>query len=256
MLQRFLRVALTPLARLSIRRGLKFQDFLMAGKLAFIDAARLELQLAGSKESKSRLSVMTGLQRKDIRELSEEGTPAADHGSYLMKVIGLWRYNKKFQDPKGNPKQLSIESGEFEALVQSVSKDLSQYTVLFELERLGAITKNEDLLTLRSEVLDISQDKQVGLELLSDDIGHLTNSVSENIFERPAVPNLHIKTQYDNISPEDAEEVRSKILEIGTRFHAELRTVLSQYDKDLNPMLHNKPGGVRVTVGSFSEIEK
>lgn len=256
-LHRFLRHALRPLATICLRNGLKTRDFLHSLKLAFIDGAKAELRSMGEKESVSRIAVMTGLQRKDVGELLGTEEEAGVPSGLLMKVIGCWQHDARFCEKDGRPRKLQLENGEFEDLVRSVSTDLNHYTLLFELERLDAVTRiDKNTIELKSEVLNLSPDTGSALQLLATDLEHLTNCVTENIFNPQPIPNLHIKTQYDNISAEDIDEIRTKILELGTKFHADIRALLSMYDKDFNPLLHKKQGGVSIVVGSFSEVQK
>ena len=80
-------------------------------------------------------------------------------------------------------------------------------------------------------------------------------AVEENIFSAPTTPNLHITTEYDNICKQDIPKLREWLLEQGTLFHEKVRRYLARFDKDANQRLYNKPGGVRVMIGSFSFTE-
>jgi hypothetical protein len=92
------------------------------------------------------------------------------------------------------------------------------------------------------------------LGLLGRDMEDLVLAVDENLFSDRSVPHLHIKTQYDNIALSAVPELRTWCLELGARFHAEIRQKLAKYDKDLNPKLEHEAGGAVVAVGTFSRI--
>jgi hypothetical protein len=79
--------------------------------------------------------------------------------------------------------------------------------------------------------------------------------VEENIFERSSVPNLHIKTFYDNICVSEVENLKRWILKEGAEFHAKMRDYISRFDLDSNPQLFEKKGGARISVGTFSMSE-
>jgi len=256
-MERFLLAALTPLARLCLRRGVKVQSFLEAAKRAFVEGAETELRELGSKPSVSRIAAMTGLQRKDIKRLhtDPESSPTVSH--FLSRVLGRWVTDPDFCDPAGAPRQLSLAGNddEFARLVTSVSTDLSPYTALFELERLGAVKRDNGTVRLITPSLEISRDDHAGLRLLSDDIKHLTACVSANLTRESAVPNLHARTQYDNIAPSAVADIKRWILERGAEFHRDVRAYLARFDRDLNPTLDTNPARVTVTVGAFSDIQ-
>lgn len=256
-MERFLLTALTPIARLCLRRGVKVQSFLEAAKRAFIAGAEVELRELGSKPSVSRIAAMTGLQRKDIKRLHTtlESSPAVNH--FLARVLGRWSSDPAFCDSAGAPRHLSLagDDDEFAELVNSVSTDLSPYTALFELERLGAVKRERGGVTLVTASLEISRDEHAGLRLLADDINHLTGCVSTNLARSTTVPNLHARTQYDNIAPSAVGEIKRWVLERGAEFHRDIRAYLARFDRDLNPTLDTNPSRVTVTVSAFSDIQ-
>lgn len=265
-LQRSVRVLLRPVARICMNHALKMQDFLELAKAAFVDAAVEEIQAQSAAVSSSRVAILTGLQRRDVGRLlsssahsvTESAQPAGSN--LLTRIIGQWQHNRSYRERGGAPRMLSFEGSdsEFADLVRSLSKDLSHYAVLFELERLGLVKRQKDKLKLQSQVYSPAQDAEQGLRLLEGDWRDLMCAVEENIFSRNDLPHLHLKTEYDNICLDDIPKVRRWILDKGTELHAEAREYLSQFDKDLNPRLYNKAGRGRIALGtfSFSEVPK
>lgn len=247
---------LRPVVRLALRHGLKVQDCYEVLKRVFISEARVELERCAERETVSRLAVMTGLHRRDVARLSEAADEEGEDVTLLTRIIGRWRVDPKFSTRR-KPKPLRIEggSGDFAELVSSSSRDLNPYTVLFELERLGIVRRSGDMVELLRDAFEPAGDTTRGLQLLSSDVQDLVEAVDQNLFNRPDVPNLHIKTEYDSIPSECLPQIRNWFIETGARFHEEARRFLSQFDKDLNPKLYGKEGRSRVMVGSFSRIE-
>ena len=250
---------LRPLARFCLRRSLKLQEFTETAKAVFLEIAAEEIKREGAAVSTSRLSVITGLHRRDVMRLfrNQESKLGTDT-SIVARVIGQWQQDSRFSTRNGKARALQIEgrNSEFMELVRSVSKDLNPYTVLFELERIGAVKRSENTLTLESSVYVPSGDIKEGLLLLARDSADLISAVDENIFKPDELPNLHIKTEYDNICPEFIPEIRRWFLEHGQTFHEEARKFLSKFDKDLNPKLSGKAGGIRAAVGTFSLVDR
>lgn len=248
---------LRPVARFCLRRSIKMQDYLEASKQAFIDIASEELALRGESKSVSRLSVMTGIHRREIdRFLNSESQSRYGH-DLPTRVIGQWQSDKRFLSKSGKPRILEVEGkkSEFVDLVASVSKNLNPYTVLSELERVSAVERTPNGLKLVRQSYESAGDIGQGFQLLSEDSNDLIRAVEENVFDRAPKTNLHIKTQYDNISPAYLETIRSWFLEKGRQMHEDARKFLSQFDKDINKDLKSGEGRVRVALGSYSFTE-
>ena len=250
---------LKPVARFCLRRSLKLQEFTETAKTVFLQVAAEEIEREGAPVSTSKLSVITGLHRRDVMRLfKKQETKLTSDTSIVSRVIGQWQNDSRFSKA-GKPRALKFEgkNSEFMELVRSVSKDLNPYTVLFELERIGAVSKDNDndIVTLESKVYVPSGDIKESLSLLASDSADLVEAVEENIFKPQPMPNLHIKTQYDNICPEFIPEIRAWFLERGEIFHEEARKFLSKFDKDLNPKFAAKAGKARAAVGTFSVVD-
>ena len=252
---KFIRLALKPIARYCISHGIKFMEFTEFAKQAFIDAARSELKVSGSENNVSKMSVMSGLQRRDVSRLINNQPPKSESLNFLTKIIGQWNNDKRFSK-RGRANDLTFEGieSEFFRLVQSVSKDINPYTVLFELERLKAIEKTGNKLILRTPVLDTSRDKESSLNLLANDINDLFSGVEENIYHPSSVPNLHITTRYDNITQEALPEIKLWLIEKGAAFHQAARAFLSRFDRDINSGIESESPKVKISLGSFSAV--
>lgn len=92
--------------------------------------------------------------------------------------------------------------------------------------------------------------------MLARDASDLIASVSENVLSDPQIPNLHGKTEFDNVSPAEAASLRQWMLEEGTAFHKRVAKYLSQFDRDVNRRASAEGEGVRVAICSFSLVEE
>lgn len=249
---------LLPIARFCLRRDVKIQDFVECAKRAFLQVGHEEISATGVESSTSRLSVITGLHRPDVRRLSS--TTLDDHArSIPTRILGHWQSDKRFLSKAGRPKSLKIEgeNSEFVELVRAVSKDINPYTVLFELERSQSVERlSNGKIKLTSGVYVPAGDLKQGFVFMSRDCHDLISSVEENLFSPATVPNLHISTEYDNISRDDLDEIREWLLEQGTLFHENAQTYLSQFDLDVHPRPHTEQRPMRVAVCAFSCINE
>lgn len=253
-----LRSLLKPAVRFALRRGVKVRTVIEELKSLLVEQAHLELERLKEDVTISKLSVMTGLQRRDVQKVASPITdPSAQHLDLMTRIVAQWCTHEQFSRAS-KPKDLSTEGSEsdFAELVRSVSLDLNPATVLFELERLGLVLRDGATARLMWDAYQITGDIDDAYTLLQRDISTLVDSVDGNITQSSAVPNLHISTQFDNVSRDALQKIREWILQKGAAFHAEVREFVGSFDKDINPTRYSETGGARVTVGSFSLCEE
>ncbi len=141
---------LDPLARALMGMGVTFPFFIRILKRAFIRVAKREIQREGTPLTVSRVSVMTGLQRKDIGQIAaqiEKRRPPPANVSLGARLIGIWSGARAFTGSAGRPLPLARFGGtrpSFEDLVRSVSSDVRPRTVLDEWLRLGVVEIDAD----------------------------------------------------------------------------------------------------------------
>ncbi len=243
--------------RFALRRGVKVRTVVEELKGLLVEQAKEELGRLEEDPTLSKLSVMTGLQRRDVQKLSMPvPDPSAQHLDLMTRIISQWSSHERFSRG-AKPRELSIEGPEsdFAQLVRSVSLDLNPATILFELERLGLIERDGQTIRLMWDAYQITGDIDDAYTLLQRDIANLVESVDSNITQQHSVPNLHISTHFDNVSQDALQKIREWILQRGAAFHAEIREFVGSFDKDINPTRYAEKGGARVTVGSFGLCE-
>lgn len=91
-----LSVLLRPLVSFAVRHSIKIQDCLEALKEEYIRQATADLSRRGEPVSVSKLSVMTGLHRRDVDRLKEQSAPRKFGSDLLSKIIGQWQYDKRY----------------------------------------------------------------------------------------------------------------------------------------------------------------
>lgn len=141
---------LRPLVRLLLRNGVTYQAFAETVKHVFVEVAAEDFRIANRKQSDSRISVITGLSRKEVKRVSARA-PAEESADYVRhnraaRVIDGWNADAEFRDRSG-PRELAVESGgsgSFTELVRRYSGDAPPRAVLDELERVGAVERRSD----------------------------------------------------------------------------------------------------------------
>lgn len=136
---------LKPLTRLLLACGFGFKEFTEISKKAFVSVATSDHGLRGRPTNISRVAVMTGLTRKEVRRIRNLlETPEEEISlkrSPANKVLGAWYSDPDFCDNVGRPRKLAQdgESGSFTALVRNYGGDIPPIALLRELERGGAV---------------------------------------------------------------------------------------------------------------------
>lgn len=147
---------LRPLARLLLRNGVAYPAFAAAMKKVFLDAAHEELQSSGKKPTDSAVSLMSGVHRRDVRNLGRLAEPATDDGEYetplnmASQVVARWLSQPDCLDDEGQPLTLprTAVGPHFDGLVASISSDVRPRAVLDELVRLGMAREDGAEVTL------------------------------------------------------------------------------------------------------------
>jgi hypothetical protein len=222
----------------------------------FIEGAVAELEARGQKVNVSRLSVSTGLHRRDVMRIYREGKTQDEPSSIPSRVLGQWEQDSKFLTKAGKPKLLTVDGddSEFRQLVRLISTDVNAGTILFELERTDAVERVGNKLKLKRRALVVSDNPEESFQLLAADSKDLVASVEENVFSSATIKNLHARTEYDNIAIRELPQIKQWLLDEGSKFHARARNFLAQFDLDIAPQ-DGAIGGGRVVLGTFGRVE-
>ena len=206
-----------PLARLLLANGIPLQTAIEMLKQALVDSALEDFSLDERGRTDSRISLMSGVHRKDVkrlrqRELARKEAPAAI--STGARLISLWLTQVPFVDEDDAPKplpRLRSHGGDlsFEALVEHFSKDIRPRAVLDELQRVGAVHVDEtDNVILNAEAFIPSASTDERLYYLGRSLGDHMEAASRNVTGTPR-PFLDRIVHYD-ASPESAvDELRA-----------------------------------------------
>ncbi len=250
-----------PAIKLALRHALKLNDLIEMLKIVLVEVAAEELKAKRAEGSVSKLSVMTGVHRKDVTRISKSTGEFSPPSDLISKIMVQWQHDKRFCSSQGRARALSAEGreSEFAKLVESVNGgNLSAYAVLYEMERSGIVRREGKKVRLCWRDFVVSEDVTQGLALLAQDSEDLSKAVERNLYERPDTLNLHLKTEFNNIRQDRLDQVKAWLLEQGSLFHKKVREYLTQHDCDLTPPKQGEKvrAGGRVALGAFSVVEK
>lgn len=232
---------LRPLVRLLLRNQVPYGTFADLAKWVYVDVAFKEFKIDTSKQTTSRVSVITGLTRKEVARLQKIATPDDDvitkEYNRAVRVINGWLFDPRFITQKGQPAPLPIEGeNSFFELVKDYSGDATPVAVMNELVHTGAIEKTDDgqvRLKRRAYVPSESEDEIINI--LGTDVALLLQTIDHNLSEGKLNPWYQRKVAYNNLPSECLATFRALSNQKAQALLEEMNQYLSQYDRDTNP---------------------
>jgi len=213
-LVRALRRVLRPLVRLMLAHGVTFPFLAELLKGLFVQVAEREFSLPGKAQTDSRLSLLTGVHRKDVRRL-RRGAAAETQAmpatvSLGAQLVAAWLTAPRFLDRRGRPRPLPRTASEgggvsFEGLVASVSTDIRARAVLDEWLRLGIVRLDRTgRACLNTEAFVPARGFEEKAFYLGQNChDHAAAAVSNLLAEAPRF--LERSVHYDALSPSSVE---------------------------------------------------
>lgn len=137
---------LRPFIKLMLANDLSYTFTIDLLKTLFVDVADNEFMIDGKRQTDTRISLISGVHRKDVRRLREYSPEVhevvPENISLGSQLMAVWNSNPKYLNEDDTPKPLprlasSGDSESFESLVRSVSTDIHPRAVLDEWLRLG-----------------------------------------------------------------------------------------------------------------------
>lgn len=129
-----------PLAKLLIKAGISYGEASEILKAALVRAATEKLGQSSEQITDTRVHLITGVHRKDVRRIKEgEDSTAYSQSSTPLpaQAFAKWLGDARFQNEDGSPRPLSKKSSDsqdgFEELINSISKDVRPKAVLDEM---------------------------------------------------------------------------------------------------------------------------
>ncbi len=233
---------LRPLIRLLLRHGIPFGTFADLAKGVYVEVALDEFRIPGRKQTHSRVSVLTGLSRKEVLRVTRLERPddseTGARYNRAVRVIGGWVRDERFHDGSGNPASLPIdgEGATFSVLVREYSGDVPHRAILDELVRVGAAERTADgkVRLLSRTYVPVSGDEEK-MEILGTDTALLIGTIDHNLQAGPHGTFFQKKTMYDNLPEEALEELRIDLSLRAEKFLGEADRRMADRDRDTNP---------------------
>ncbi len=229
---------LRPLARLAIAKGVRFTDMAEHLKRAYVEAAVIETK---PKAPMSRISVMTGLQRRDIARLLAAPAPPAPRPDALAKLVAQWL--ARFE---GAPLP-HHGAASFDTLAREIRRDVHPRSLLDELVSAGTVEVAAGKVRLLKTAHVPLQGSEAQIDYLGKNVGdHLAVAVGNVLGDPPAFERA---VHYNGLSAEAVQELEAL-------WQAEMERVLQRLNA--RALALQDQGPMRFRAGGYfrGEVDK
>jgi len=247
-----------PLVKLLLRYGVSHSEFVEVLKRIYVDVAETEqeFRVEERKQSVSRISVLTGLNRKEVSRIqalpSDEEFEVTTHNR-AAQVVNGWLRDNAYQNSSGDPIDLPLGDTpvSFSTLVKTYSGDMPVRAVLDELIRVGVVKKlDSGMLSLLSSAYIPQKSDSEKLVLLGVSVADLLNTLEHNIPRPLEDSRLQLTLAYDNLPEEALEEFKKMSEEHAQKTLLLLNDWLSKQDRTVNPSVSGR-GRYRAGLGMY-----
>ena len=180
---------LRALVRVLLRCGIPYPVFSELARWTYAEVAAREFSLPGRKQTNSRISVITGLSRKEVLRLRRLPMPV-DQGSVERfhrgaRIVSAWVRERERKDSDTLPGALDFDGpgSTFTALVAKHGGDVPPRAVLDELVRAGVAERDGDRVRLVSRAYLPEGDGAEGerVAVLGTDVAALLGTIDHNL---------------------------------------------------------------------------
>ena len=177
-----------PLAQLCLSKGIRIQAVEERLRVAFVQAARDTQPAATSSRVTSRISAATGLTRREVDRLARAPTIALNAPrSPITELFTRWLSDPALRGADNKPTPLPRQgpAPSFEALAQSVTRDVHPRTLLDELCRLqlAALDPVTDQVALLRDAFVPSGDWARMMGYVGDNVGDHFRAAVANVLQ-------------------------------------------------------------------------
>lgn len=242
-LQAMLVRVLRPLVKLALASGFNFTAFSAVLRRLYIEVAEKEFALPNKQQTDSRISLLTGIHRKDVNRLRGQVLDPSFLTvgvSQTSRILARWLADPLYCDADDRPSALprtSVDGGpSFESLVSDITKDVHPRSILDEwLDRGIAVVDDNGWVRLNlSSIVPNAGDDARRHYFTRNLRDHVQASVMNLMNDPP--PYFERAVHYDGMSPDLAARLDEMARE-------ESMAMLLRLNKIAHQAIKDDPGG-------------
>ena len=233
---------LRPLAKILLRNGISYGTFADLAKWVFVEVATKDFAIKDRKQSTSRISVITGLSRREVMRVRKlqrpDITESIEKHNRAARVIAAWRREHDFLKADGKPSILPFEGQgtTFSELVKRFSGNVPPRAVLDELLNVGAVKQlPESKVCLLSRAYIPKDYDSHQITILGTDVKHLLTTINHNLKPDISEPIFQRKVAYDNLPDEVLEKFHKQFNKKAQNLLESADNWLARHDRDVTP---------------------
>ncbi|MBK6451878.1 MAG: hypothetical protein KA760_04350 [Steroidobacteraceae bacterium] len=220
---------LRPIARWLLKSGVTWKEFAELSRGVFVSVAAEEFGLRGRPTNVSRIALLTGMTRREVRRYRDSGveTPtedvrAEDDLNHASRVLAGWHLDAEFIDEVGRPRALEAkgDGATFEQLVRRYAGDIPVTALIKELVRSNSIERTQDgcYRALRRFYMPRAMDGQA-VERAGAVIADLATTVEHNLTrDATEPPRFEGRAQNRHVDPRQLPAFRAFMEREGQAF--------------------------------------
>lgn len=239
------RRVLRPLIRILIRSGVRYDELLELIRGVYVESAVRDGLGEGSRPTRAKISVSTGVPRRDVdRFIDNDGAlPAAPRTltKTLAEVLNAWHTDPQFVGPYGIPLELDVRGHKgrsFLDLVKSIDHSVNPNLVLDELVRLRTVVWSGDthVRTVSRAFIPVEEMSPAQLEFFGNALTRLAGTLQYNLDRLNTGKRLERSVQSDKgLPPEVIPTFEKHVRERVTELLTDLDNWMSPYSAQLRP---------------------
>lgn len=250
------RTLLRPIAKMLLKCGMTWKEFSNLSKSVYIEVASSEFGIKGRPTNVSRVSILTGVSRKEVkrqRDLLVSDQPAESQKTTdASRVLSAWHQDDAYRDADGEPCLLAEEgqAPSFASLFKAHGGDTSLQAMLKELLKTDAVERTCDgrlrakSRFYRPAVMD-PKNLRWAMELISD----LGETMDNNVFlGKNGVPRFGRNADNDRMPASAVPLFRAFLDQRGQTFLEDIDDWLTDHAIDEKSQ---GEAAVRIGVGVF-----
>lgn len=220
------RLLLSPIASMALKCGMTWKEFADLSKSVFVQAATDEYGINGRPTNTSRVSLLTGISRKEVKRqrdlLMHEAAVKPGKTTDATRVLSGWFQDPVYLDAKAIPRPIS-ERGpapSFETLCHRYGGDIPMRAMLKELLKTRAVERrSDDLLGVISRFYQPAMHDDENLRWAASLISDLGATMNNNVFlDGTRLPRFGRKADNERIPRSAIPEFREHLADRGQAF--------------------------------------
>ncbi|MGI9233317.1 MAG: DUF6502 family protein, partial [Woeseiaceae bacterium] len=202
-----------------------WREFSELSKSVFVSVASDEFGIRGRPTNISRVSILTGISRKEVKRqrdlLAEPSTASSPKTTDATRLLSGWFQDADYVGADGEPLPLSPDGGvpSFESLFESYGGDTPEQTLLRELLKAGSVATDAKGRYVAKRRYHMPVEMDAGsIRFFGTNLFDHANTLSNNVTGDADNRRLEGFAVDDQIHPDSVEEFRAYLDERGQQF--------------------------------------